>query len=333
MADPLGGPVKIKEIDRVPRGRSPAADRTCKNLVEPFGVSDSAISLAAFQLKCKAASIKPPFGLPGLPGFTPAAPTGGACDIHQAARQLNWLPMPLELQIGQQAHDKKSAAGELLPDDRRGRNAYQTARRMLADVLAQVKEPTPYRFAISVTNRSGGNAEAAPGGFLYIDRDLVTRPEKAGLATFALAHEVSHVLQRHETRELQLRLTDGIDTFEDLSKTLAATLSDPKLLLKRANDLKQLYMLHSEEQELQADGCGVRLLSSLMPGPELTGAIDAFIHSLPPPQRPQPPRAPYDPQSEIANLRDGQFSSHPSTQARVQNLQTMLGEVQGVRLR
>jgi Zn-dependent protease with chaperone function len=325
-SSPFGGPSKIKDIPVAARGKSASADSTCKNLVEPFGITDSALSLAKFRMECKLSTLKLPLGLTN----TPTATSASACDVHQAARQLNWLPMPLELRIGQQAHDRKSASGKLLLDDRRGHKAYETARRLLAGVLAQVREPVPYTFTISVTTLSDGNAEAAPGGFLYLDKDLATRPEEEGLASFALAHEVSHVLQRHETRELQARLTDGMDSFDQLSKSIAATQADPDFLLKRAGDLKQLYMLHSEQQELQADACGVRLLSTWMTQADLQSSIDAFIQSLPLPQ-PAQPLAEQTLQTRIASLADGRFSSHPSTQARVKNLKTMLGEVRAGR--
>jgi predicted Zn-dependent protease len=249
--------------------------------------------------------------------------------VRYAARQLNWLPMPVERMIGQQAHDSRSAS--LLADDRKGEKAYRSARRILNDVLAQVRDPHPYNFTVSIVKQSSGNAEAKPGGFVYIDRDLVEKPANEPRAYFAIAHEVAHVLQRHETREIQARLADGVDSVEGLQKLMSSVNSDPKPVLAKARDLKRLFVRHSEEQELQADACAVRLLDSLMQDKrQLKGVIEAYVKSLPPSQ-PSQVVASQKTEDMLKELGDGKFSSHPNTDVRVSNLNTMLHEVEAGR--
>lgn len=318
-----GTPTKIKDIDKVGKVASTVVDLHCKDLVEPFGLTDSALSLAKLRAKLTLEEF--------VGGSGTGQRSGGVkATVQQAARQLNWLPMPLERQIGQEAHEKKVQAGELLPEKRKGgANAYANARRMLARVVAQVGEPHPYQFTIHVMGRSTGAAEAAPGGFLYVDKDLVTKAANEPRATFALAHEVAHVLQRHQTRELQARLTDGIDSLDGLQQLISSANGDPTPVLLRARNLKRLFMLHSEQQELQADACSVRLLDAMMVDKrELVAAVDAFAKSLPPALPPERRKHDADVMKELG---DGKFSSHPNTSVRVQNLATMLREVRSGR--
>jgi Zn-dependent protease with chaperone function len=315
-------PMKIKEIDKVSKVSSKVIDAHCKNLVEPFGLTDNAASLGMLQAKLKVQSFLGSSGTGGAPGDKNA--------VRLAARQLNWMPMSVERMIGKDAHDKKDQSGELL-DARKGAKAYSNAKAILAKVVAQVGEPHPYDFSVHVVKRSQGNAEAAPGGFVYVDRDLVEKPENEPRATFAIAHEVAHVLQRHQTRELQARLTDGIDSMEGLQKVISSANGSPNALLLRARELKRLFMLHSEEQELQSDACAVRMLDSMMSDKrKLVAAIEAFVKALPPSQ-PSQKVASQQPEDVMKELGDGKFSSHPNTTVRAQNLATMLREVSAKR--
>ena len=305
-------PLKIKEFASGTKLSREWNDGHCKNLVEPFGLSDSAASLG----KVKA------LGLMGsaLAKVTgkPAAHTDSRAEIRSAARQLNWLPMPVEIKIGQRMHE--SQTGLLREDKKSGAEAYARARRILGEVLAQVKETHPYQFQIFVTTASEGNAEAAPGGFIYVDKNLVDKESEEPRARFAIAHEVSHVLQRHRTRETQMRLADGVDSLEGLAKLMAAAQHNSDAIFKTALDLKRLFVRHSEQQELQSDGCAVRLLDSMTHDrTEMTKSINAFVQSLPKPGKPEPPEK-VTAEAVFTELSDGKFSRHPSTDQRVRNL-------------
>jgi predicted Zn-dependent protease len=107
---------------------------------------------------------------------------------------------------------------------------------------------------------------------------------------FALAHEVAHILQRHETRNAQARLIDAVSlrggikdlitmmkNAADRNRTMIATLLGGKLLFEQ----------HFSSQELAADACGMRLLSrALNSEKELLDSVSAFASSLPPSKEP-----------------------------------------------
>ena len=77
---------------------------------------------------------------------------------------------------------------------------------MLALVLSGVTEAHPYTFELHVRGAGEDNAMALPGGIVYIDAGLLREADPAK-ARFALAHEISHVLRRHETRIAQRALS------------------------------------------------------------------------------------------------------------------------------
>lgn len=57
------------------------------------------------------------------------------------------------------------------------------------------------------------------------------------MAYFALAHEIAHLLQRHETRSIQARITDSIGSFEGLCKLIDGATSNPASWLAYSNEL------------------------------------------------------------------------------------------------
>lgn len=294
-------------------------DTHCKNLVEPFDLTDSALSLGKLKAEAEVRAT-----IEKLTG-NGRARTDVRAEIRNAARQLNWLPLSMEVSLGQKHLEGMS--GKLLGEkSASGKEAYARARRILAEQLAQIKEPYPYKFKIYVTTASGGNGESAPGGFIYVDRDLVRSAADEPKARFAIAHEVSHVLQRHRTRETQMRLSDGVDSIDDLAKLIASPQTNLQALTKKGLDLKRLFVRHSEEQELQSDGCGVRLVdASSRDRADVVKSVTAFVQSLPPATAPEPKAKTND--AAFTELLDGEYSRHPNTAQRVKNLNDVLRDL------
>ncbi len=124
-----------------------------------------------------------------------------------------------------------------------------------------------------------------PGGFLYLDVGLLKDPKQLDKAYFAVAHEVAHVLKRHETRELQGLIIDAFETAEDL-KLIANATRDPEAILAKIKLNKDQYTRHHMDQELQADACAARVLGdSYLDDPKLARTIRAFLKELLPPTK------------------------------------------------
>lgn len=278
---------------------STEVDGKCTRLVVPFELSSNAIDLAqlgtsivAEQLGTKInASIEQL-----ISGSPPAAGNKGPvlqvphAELRLAAKRMNWLPMDVELQYGRYLLEQKDKTGGLLSrSGKKNLQLYQSANKMLEEVLSGVQEPHAYRFELYISTDSGTNAAALPGGILLIDRALVENPALRDKAYFALAHEIAHVLQRHETRAIQAKAFDAMalkSSQPEMVKTMQSAGKEPAAILSLLVQGKLLFERHSEAQELQSDACAVRLLdeSFKKDDAKLRAALQGFINGLPKPE-------------------------------------------------
>jgi Zn-dependent protease with chaperone function len=314
---PKGPAFNPVDIDRWATASDVELDPGCKTLVQPFGVMDSAASLGMFAVKLKV------HGLLGKLGGDTQAPTNPSQIIRLAARQLNWLPTELELRLG----EFMVPDAEILPEDknRRSRKLYAKARAVLADIVQDLPQPLPYEFRILVRTTSYGNASALPGGIILVDRDLFNGEASADYAYFVIAHEVAHVLQRHQTRAYQARLADGIDSLENLGKLLKNASSagaGAVVVVPYASALKKLVVNFTEQQELQADSCAVRIMAKRFPDSAMMQAKLHAIERQIGPEVAAPTEGPKGSglQAHLKYLGDGILERHPDGVQRRKNL-------------
>ncbi|WP_374361462.1 M48 family metalloprotease [Pseudoduganella danionis] len=314
-----GSPTKVKDIDEVFSLSAREFDPSCKSLIEPFGTTDSLLSLGKLgaKLAINNASARYGFG-------------GQSMDLRStlrlAGKNLNWLPMEAERMLGERMHGDMAA--DFLDGERKANKpAVTRANQIMQALLTGVKEELPYKFQIDV-RKASGNAQALPGGFLVIDRDLVTVPKNEDKAYFALAHELAHVLQRHETRAIQARMTDTVDSFDGLRKLIDGVNSTPGNIMAYSNDIMGRFVVFSKDQEMQADACAVRLLdAALHDKKKLHQVIQSYQASLPPATPDTVAANQLGMLVENLQKMDKLGEQHPNTQARSANLQRMLAEV------
>ncbi|MGZ8255123.1 MAG: M48 family metalloprotease [Burkholderiaceae bacterium] len=328
--------IRTKEITQLSPRASVVLDRNCPLLVQPFTLSDNAASLALFSAKEAISDVgKRLLGnmgnvlARGLPSMTPQGNQLSA-STKLAAKQLNWLPMTAEVAYGERLHQDEAAILER--ESRLGHKHYPTADRMLESVLAAVGQPHEYQFKLFILKNSSRNAIARPGGFLYLDQGLVDDPAHHPKAYFALAHEVAHVLQRHETKELQSNVIDSISSKDDLARVITGSRGDPNLILAHVKIEKNRFTRHHVDQELQADSCAARLLGRALPDQKaLAAAIDAFLVDLPPAESFTALQPSQSDDAKLAqtvhDVVDTPIKRHPNNQERVQNLRSIHAEI------
>jgi hypothetical protein len=251
-------------------------------------------------------------------------------DNYRAAlKRGNWLPMTAEVAYGRHAHDLM-ANSLLVRDSDAGRKLYPQADALLEEIEKGIEKSHSYDFQIFIRLEPTLNASALPGGFLYLDAGLLENPKVHDMARFALAHEVGHVLQRHETRELQGLIVDSYDDSRELEKAIKESRKSAEqavALLKRVKISKDNYVRHTMDQELQADACALRLILNVHPdGKELAASAQAFIDNLPPsklePARPAPDFP--EVMQEFVTLPPDR---HPSSAKRIQTLRDVQGSL------
>ena len=121
--------------------------------------------------------------------------------------------------------------------------------------LQSTRPQLPWSFA--VIDDPGFNAFAAPGGYVFITKGLVDAVDEAELAGI-LAHEISHVTERHHLNALRAKARAGIATQligSQLRSNLGGLISQQMLSLGR-----NLYSSGLDQgDEFDADRRGVAL--------------------------------------------------------------------------
>lgn len=328
--------VKVKEITKVSSRAAVVLDKNCPTLVEPFTLSDNVASLAAYGIGEKAKDVAKNIGafIGNTFGDKSAAPRSSVDmldSMRKAAKQLNWLPMPAEVEFGERMH-AEVADTVLDRDSRLGKRYYPAADDMLGQVTKAIGEPTDYVFKLYILKNATHNAVARPGGFIYVDQGLVDNPAMRPKAYFALAHELAHVLQRHETKELQSYAIDSVSAKDELAKAMVTARKDPNVLLSRVKLEKNQFTQHHIDQELQADSCAARLLSHALPDDRAVAAsLDAFLSDLPNVAEATPVAGGNSAaerfSDSLQDIVDSPVQRHPSSAERKRNLQSMVAEI------
>ena len=169
--------------------------------------------------------------------------------------------------------------------------------------------PTPYSFRFQIIDQAEPNAFATPGGYIYLSRGLLalinSEDELAGI----LAHEISHVTERHHAQQAQRSALPGLLTVPGnvvgsvVSADVGEAINAP---LEHAG---QVYLSSfGREQETEADTRGMQLAARAGYDPAALGdALDTLEQTVT--QLPGQPR------------RFSWIDSHPMTADRVANVE------------
>ena len=101
-----------------------------------------------------------------------------------------------EIQAGQQAAAQTNRQYPVLPDSNPVTQYIQQLGRRLVQYAPG--EKWPYQF--HVVNQKEINAFALPGGPLYVNVGTIQAADNEAQLAGVMAHEISHIVQRHATR-------------------------------------------------------------------------------------------------------------------------------------
>lgn len=303
---------------------SNSVDKECKKLVVETSISENMVGLTKFGGELAKIQV----------GNSIAAATksGSSSNIqlnNDAVKNLLWyysknyvwLPMSAERMYGDKQHE--GYADIVLPRNDKNAQAYLYADGLLKKVLTGVEEKHEYEFQVFILKQKGVNAISLPGGRIYLDHELVKNRKLQDRALFAIAHEISHVLQRHETKHIQTRLMDSIDLVDMVQKLKSIQSGgNGGLVVGSLLAGKQLFTRNYMDQEMQADSCGVKLTAKAMDGDKrrLSKTLNDFIKRL----------ANADDEKIILANKDKNSAKQPlsdNTQASVKSLYQLVDKV------
>ena len=209
-----------------------------------------------------------------------------------------------EIEIGRQLAAVLLGSKALHPDMQLQRYVNQLGRWLS---LQSGRPELPWTFAVLDDN--GFNAFAAPGGFVFVTKGLIDRVADESELAGILAHEISHVVQRHHLEAIRKNARAGIVTQligSQLNNNLGGALSAQLIGLGRNLYAKGL----DQADEYEADRLGVTLAASSGFDPY---GLPAVLQQL---------RA-ATPDNPVFSLS---LSTHPPAQLRIDQMALAMGE-------
>ena len=126
----------------------------------------------------------------------------------------------------------------------------------------------PFKFIVLDTD--GVNAFAAPGGFIHITRGALGLMENEAELAGVLAHEISHVTEKHTIKAIQKGKMIQIGAEESITK-------NPELWGKLVDKTSDLVMAgFGRDEELESDRDGLALANAAGYAP---GGLGGFPHA------------------------------------------------------
>jgi len=191
-----------------------------------------------------------------LPMPTAPSPGNGAVAggdlIELLSQSQGRIDEAKEIEIGRQLAAVLLGSKPLHPDMALQRYVNRLGRWIS---LQSSRPQLPWSFA--VLDDPGFNAFAAPGGYIFVTKGLVDRMDEAELAGI-LAHEITHVVDRHHLNALRVKARAGIVTqllASQLKNNMGGAVSAQMLALGR-----NLYSSGLDQgDEFDADRNGVAL--------------------------------------------------------------------------
>jgi predicted Zn-dependent protease len=172
--------------------------------------------------------------------------------LELLAQSVDNIDEPREIEIGRQLAAVLLGSKPLHPDAALQRYVNRLGRWI---ALQSPRPQLPWTFG--VLDDPGFNAFASPGGFVFVTKGLVDRVDEAELAGI-LAHEITHVTEKHHLHALSAKARAGVATqllSSQLRGNLAGAVSSQMLALGR--DLYSSGLDQSDE--FQSDRQGVAL--------------------------------------------------------------------------
>ncbi|MEM9303083.1 MAG: M48 family metalloprotease [Pseudomonadota bacterium] len=180
-------------------------------------------------------------------------------------------------------------------------------------LVAELGE-TPYEFRFGVIEQFEPNAFAAPGGYIFISRGLLSLMNSEDELAGVLAHEISHVTERHFARRAGRSVVPGLLSLP--GKAVGVVSEDLGNLINAPIDVagEVFIATYSRSQELEADREGMRLAARAGYDPvALAAALDRLSKSV-----------------ELATGESEKFrytDSHPSTPTRLADIDSEGGRL------
>ena len=217
--------------------------------------------------------------------------------------QLNLLTTDQEVEIGRQAANEIEREISIYRDP--VVSAYVDS---LGQALVGYSRRPDLKYTFKVVDTDQVNAFALPGGWLYVNRGLITTAENEAELAGVIGHEIGHVVGKHGARQISKQF--GLAVLVEL----AVGSEDPSLARQIAGQFAALgagltLLKYSRDAEREADQLSVEETFSAGINPE---GMATFFEKLMAEQ-----------ESELEGT-SGWFSTHPASRERIANVRKQM---------
>jgi beta-barrel assembly-enhancing protease len=217
-----------------------------------------------------------------------------------------------EVQMGQEQAAQVNAQLPILQDAQV--NSYIN---QLGNAIAHTTSRADLAWEFRVVNTDVVNAFALPGGFIYVNRGVISRASNESELGSVIGHEIEHVVRRHSVK--QMEQMQGANVGLALACTLTNVCNNQAAQAAINIGGTAVFAKFSRGDEVQADEGGFK--NEMNAGLNPRGMLTFFQKLLDEEQR-----------SGGSGATSSWFADHPGTQDRIADVQKMLSQVSASKL-
>lgn len=155
-----------------------------------------------------------------------------------------------EAKIGSEMHQKMIDEGAAYDDPELAAYVNKVGQRLVAN-----SDEPDMKFTFTVIDSPDINAFATPGGYIYINRGLLTYMDNEAELAGVLGHEIGHVTARHHGRRQTASITNQVLATTVYILTGSGDVADAANMYGQ-----ELISGYGRDQELEADGLGAEYM-------------------------------------------------------------------------
>lgn len=188
------------------------------------------------------------FGIACL--LAPALLAGCSSNPATGGADITVMGKSTEISIGDEMHEKMMAEGASYKDAE-----LQEYVRRIGQRLVDNSDTPDAKFTFTVIDSPDINAFATPGGYVYINRGLMSYLENEAELAGVLSHEIGHITARHSARQQTANITNQVLATTAYILTGSRDVADASTMYGT-----ELVRGYGREHELEADGLGAEYM-------------------------------------------------------------------------